>query len=137
MKRIVNILLLVFIGFALGFVTRGAFMRGRWGSAEKREAYLVERLDSYVGLSETQAEKVKQLLVDARGKFQEMRKESEPRINAIREQTSTEIRAQLTQEQQPKFEEFLKERAEKRQKWSKKRPRWGSTCLRHCKPQLV
>lgn len=106
------------IGFAAGALSLNLYQRltsssdkgGPRGGAE----FLIKRMNEEVGLATDQQEQIKKILDETGDKYREIRKEVdpvlkpfEPRFNAVRQESRDRIRALLTPEQLPKYEEMV------------------------------
>ena len=106
------------IGFAAGALSLNLYQRlnpsskkdGPRGGAE----FLIKRMNEEVGLASDQQDKIKKILDETGEKYRALRKELDPsikpfesRFNAVREESRDRIRALLTPEQLPKYEEMV------------------------------
>jgi len=106
------------IGFAAGALSLNLYQQlnpssktnGPRGGAE----YLIKRMNDEVGLASDQQDQIKKILDETREKYRAVREEMEPaiknfepRFNAVREESRNRIRALLTAEQLPKYEEMV------------------------------
>jgi Spy/CpxP family protein refolding chaperone len=106
------------IGFAAGALSLNLYQQlnpsskpnGPRGGAE----VLIRRMNEEVGLASDQQEQIKKILDETGEKYREIRKEMdpalknfEPRFNAVRQESRDRIRALLTPEQLPKYEEMV------------------------------
>lgn len=106
------------IGFAAGALSLNLYQQmtsspnrgGPRGSAE----FLIRRMTDEIGLKSDQQEQIKKILDETGEKYREIRKEMdpaiknfEPRFNAVRQDSRDRIRALLTPEQLPKYEEMV------------------------------
>src|SRR5216684_75907 len=106
-------LAIVFIlGAALGGVLGYAFAHRSYAaepsvlSAEARRAQRKEKLTKDVGLNPDQAQ----------GDYKAVHTVMDPQIEAVRQKTREKIRAVLTEDQKPKFAEFLRKMDEERKR---------------------
>jgi Spy/CpxP family protein refolding chaperone len=76
----------------------------------------VEQLTQELSLTSAQRQQLDSILTGMQGDFREIRKQIEPQIDAARQKGRGEIRAILTPEQKPKFEDFLRRIDEERKK---------------------
>ncbi len=122
-RRAVALVLAVFIlGVALGAV--GMYVAGGrvWSartdtrSASERRARFVERLTSELQLSADQQKQIEAILADTQAKYKASRDQMVAQTEQVRQQGREQIRAVLTPEQRPKFEEFLRRIDEERKK---------------------
>ena len=116
-------LAIVFVlGAALGGVLGYAFAHRSYAaepavrSADARRAQRREKLTRDVGLNPVQQEQVAKILDQAQGEYQAVHKVTDPQIEAVRQKTRDKIRAVLTDDQKPKFEEFLRQLDEERKR---------------------
>ena len=114
-------LAIVFIlGAALGGVLGYAFAHRSYAaepsvlSAEARRAQRKEKLTKDVGLNSDQQKQVSAILDQAQGDYKVVHTVMDPQIEAVRQKTREKIRAVLTEEQKPKFAEFLRKMDEER-----------------------
>ena len=106
------------IGFAAGALSLNLYQQlnpsskkdGQRGGAE----FLIKRMNEEVGLKSDQQDQIKKILDETREKYRSVREEMEPaiknfepRFNAVREESRNRIRALLTPEQLPKYEEMV------------------------------
>ena len=106
------------IGFAAGALSLNLYQQlnpssknnGPRGGPE----YLIKRLNDEVGLKSDQQDQIKQILDETQEKYRAVRKEMEPAVkgfepkfNAVREESRNRIRALLTAEQLPKYEDMV------------------------------
>lgn len=113
------------IGFAAGALSLNLYQQlnpsskkdGPRGGAE----FLIKRMNEEVGLASDQQEQIKKILDETSEKYRELRKEMdpaiknfEPRFNAVRQESRDRIRALLTPEQLPKYEDMVKKHDETR-----------------------
>jgi esterase/lipase len=85
-------------------------------SPEAKRAQRKEKLTHDVGLTPDQQKQVTEILDQAQGEYQAVHKVVDPQIEAVRQKTRDKIRAVLTDDQQPKFEEFLRQLDEERKR---------------------
>jgi esterase/lipase len=116
-------LAIVFVlGVALGGVLGYAFAHRSYAaepavlSAEARRAQRKEKLTHDVGLNPEQQGQVTKILDQAQDEYQAVHKVADPQIEAVRQRTRDKIRAVLTDDQKPKFEEFLRQLDEERKR---------------------
>jgi len=106
------------IGFAAGALSLNLYQRlnpsskkeGPRGGAE----FLIKRMNEEVGLASDQQDQIKRILDETNEKYREIRKEMDPaikgfvpRFDAVRQESRDRIRALLTPEQLPKYEEMV------------------------------
>ena len=74
---------------------------------EKR-AQKVQRLTQELNLGPEQQKQIEAIIASVQAQYKAVRQASEPQFNEARQKGREQIRAVLTPEQKPKFEEFLK-----------------------------
>ena len=96
------------LGFTSGILALNAihWARGRRPTAP---ADRIEQLATRLQLNADQKTKVQQIFGDARQQLQALRKESEPRVNDIRQQTDQRLQKVLTPDQWQKFQQVRDE----------------------------
>jgi len=114
---------LVFVlGLVLGGVLGYSFAAKTDGdmrpalSDTARRAQKVEQLTKELGLTTDQQKKLDEVLTEVQGKFKAIHEADQPQIEAARKAARDEIRAFLTPDQVPKFEEHLRKLDEERKK---------------------
>jgi hypothetical protein len=117
-KARVIVLSVFVIGFAAGALSLNLY-QSLTGSSKKDTRrggpeFLIRRMDEEVGLAPDQQDQIKKILEETIDKYREIRKEMEPRIkdfepkfNAARQESRDRIRALLTPEQLPKYEDMV------------------------------
>jgi periplasmic protein CpxP/Spy len=85
-----------------------------------RRAHKVEELTKELGLSPDQQQKLDAVLTEAHAKFAAIHEADQPQIEAVKKNARSEIRAFLTPEQLPKFEEHIQRLDEERNKKTQK-----------------
>lgn len=88
-----------------------------------RSEYILEKMKEEVGLTSDQQERIKKILDETGEKYIEIRKDIdpvmkpfEPRFDAVRQESRARIRALLSEDQLPKFEEMVRKQDEMREK---------------------
>ena len=76
----------------------------------------VDRLTQELSLSSDQRQQLDVIITDVQAQYKVIRKTTEPQMAEAREKARARIRAILTPEQKPKFEEFLKKIDEERKR---------------------
>ena len=85
-----------------------------------RRAHRVEQMTQELGLTSDQAKQLDAILMQWHAEVKTIHQQSDAQIEQLRQKKRNEIRAILTPEQKPKFEEFLtKLDAERKRKGSK------------------
>ena len=85
-------------------------------TAQERRAKKVEELTRAADLTPEQRQQLEAILTQLHGEYKALREQSDAQINQARQQGRNQIRAILTPEQKPKFEEFLKRMDEERKR---------------------
>ena len=108
-------LAIVFVlGAALGGVLGYAFAHRSYAaeptvlSAEARRAQRREKLGHEVELTPDQQKQVGAILDQAQTEYKAMHAVMDPQVEAVRQKTRDKIRGLLSEDQKPKFEEFLR-----------------------------
>ncbi len=83
-------------------------------SEPKRRAHRVEQLTRDLSLTPTQSQQLDAILKERHAESRAIRDQTELQIDQVRQKGREQIRAILTPEQKPKFEEFLKRLDEER-----------------------
>jgi Spy/CpxP family protein refolding chaperone len=114
--------LLVIVVFVLGVLLGGvvdhlfgARVFGNPAGLTKRDL-LITQLTSQLSLTSDQQKQVTSIVDDTRGQVRALFAPLEPQHEQIRQQGRERIRAILTPEQRPKFEEFLRQLDEQRKR---------------------
>lgn len=116
-------LAIVFVlGTALGGILGYSFAHRTYASAptvlssDARRAQRREKLTRDVGLTADQHTQITAILDQAQNETKAVHTVMDPQIDAIRQKARDKIRALLTDEQKPKFEEFLRQLDEERKR---------------------
>lgn len=109
-------LAIVFVlGAALGGVLGYAFAHRSYAaeptvlSAEAKRAQRKEKLAQEVGLTPDQQKQVGAILDQSQTEYKAIHEAMDPQVEAVRQKTRDKIRGLLTEDQKPKFEEFLRQ----------------------------
>ena len=96
------------LGFTSGILALNAI---HWARARRPSAPSdrIEQLATRLQLNADQKTKVRQIFGDAQQQLQALRKESEPRVNDIRQQTDQKLQQVLTPDQWQKFQQVRNE----------------------------
>ena len=96
------------LGFTSGILALNAYhwARGRRPAAPSDR---IEQLATRLQLNADQKTKVQQIFGDTRQQLQGLRKESEPRVNDIRQKTDQQLQQVLTPDQWQKFQQMRDE----------------------------
>ena len=105
------------IGFAAGALSLNLYQQlnpSSKNNGPRGAEYLIKRMNDEVGLKSDQEDQIKKILDETREKYRAVREEMEPAVkgfepkfNAVREESRNRIRALLTPEQLPKYEEMV------------------------------
>jgi Spy/CpxP family protein refolding chaperone len=101
-------LIIFLLGFAAGALALNAYRgwaRGRGAKPEDRFEQLSKRLQ----LNADQKARVQQILSDTRDQLRAVHKDSEPRVNDIRQQTDQRLQQVLTPDQWQRFQQMRNE----------------------------
>jgi Spy/CpxP family protein refolding chaperone len=77
-------------------------------SDEAKRHQKVAQLTALLTLTPEQQDRLDAIFIDTNTQFQAVHKESDAQIDAVRQKARERIRAVLTPEQLPKFEDFLR-----------------------------
>lgn len=98
-------LLIFVLGFAAGALALNGYQRWSRSRAEGSRQQRFERLLDRLQLNADQKTEVHQILSETREQLQNLRKESEPRFDAIRQQADERLQKVLTPEQWKQFQQ--------------------------------
>jgi uncharacterized protein HemX len=115
---------LVFVlGLALGGVSGYLFAHQKYTVTSAaptndaaRRAQKVQGLTKLANLTPDQSQQVDGIISEVQGQIKTIRKTSDPQIDEVRQKGRERIRAILTSEQKPKFEEFIRKLDEERKR---------------------
>ena len=121
-KAAVWIAIVFLLGAAVGVM--GGYGYARWSvsaarppqSEPQRRALRVAQLTHELGLTPEQATQLDQILMQRHAEAKTIRDQSEAQVDQIRQKGRDQIRAILTPEQKPKYEEFLRKLDEERKR---------------------
>ena len=118
---------LVILVFVLG-IAIGALGTRYWGervfgarSDHRDHAKIVEDLTREVGLTPDQRKQLETIIEETRAKFQALNDQQRPLFDQTREEARNRVRAILTPEQRPKYEEFVRRLDEERKRRGQQR----------------
>lgn len=108
------------IGFAAGALALNLYQElsrsSERNTPHNGTEFLLKRMNDKVGLASDQQEQIKKILDETADKYKDIRKEMdpvvkpfEPRFNTVRQESRDRIRALLTPEQLPKYEQMVQE----------------------------
>jgi hypothetical protein len=101
-------------GYALG--RRSYFGHHERPTLAEKRAHKVEEMTRLLDLNSAQQHQVDEILADSQAQMKAVRKQIEPQLAEARQKGRERIRAVLTEEQKPKFEEFMKKLDEERKR---------------------
>jgi flagellar basal body-associated protein FliL len=81
-----------------------------------RRAQKVQELTSLVNLTPEQSQQVDAVIADVQAQMKSIKKTLDPQLGEVREKGRERIRAILSAEQRPKFEEFIRKLDEERKR---------------------
>jgi len=99
--------LIFLLGFTAGMLALGAYRA--WARRAATPSDRFEQFAARLQLDADQKNKVQQIFGDAREQLQTLRKESEPRVNDVRQQTDQRLQQVLTTDQWQKFQRMRDE----------------------------
>jgi len=86
----------------------------------ERRAHRVEELTQALGLTSAQSQQIDAILLQRHTEVKSIHDQTDAQIDQVRQKGREQIRAILTPEQKPKFEEFLKNLDQQRKRNSSK-----------------
>jgi protein CpxP len=98
-------LLIFMLGAAAGALVLNGYQRWSRSHAEATRQQRFERMLDRLQLNADQKTQVHQILAETREQLQNLRKESEPRFDAIRQQADERLQKVLTPEQWKQFQQ--------------------------------
>ena len=114
-------ILIFVLGFAAGMLALGAYRA--WARRPAAPADRFNQMAAKLQLNADQKTKVQQIFGDARQQLQGLRKESEPRVNEIRQQTDQKLQQVLTPAQWNQFQQMRDEMRARRGSSGRNDPR--------------
>jgi len=112
------------LGFAAGALTLNAYKRWSRSGVEASRQDRFERMLDTLQLNADQKTQIHQILEDTREQLQALKKESEPRVSEIRQQTDERLQKVLTPDQ---WKQFQQERDKLRGRGRRGRENWSGT----------
>jgi len=100
-------ILIFVLGFAAGMLALGAYRA--WARRPAAPGDRFNQMATRLQLNEDQKTKVQQIFGDTRQQLQGLRKESEPRVTEIRQQTDQKLQQVLTPAQWNQFQQLRDE----------------------------
>jgi Spy/CpxP family protein refolding chaperone len=113
-------ILIFVLGFAAGMLALGAYHA--WARRPAAPGDRFNQLATKLQLNADQKTKVQQIFGDTRQQLQGLRKESEPRVNEIRQQTDQKLQQVLTPAQWGQFQQIRDEARARRGNGAPNRP---------------
>jgi|ERR1700683_1478999 Spy/CpxP family protein refolding chaperone len=121
------VLVVFLLGVLLGGVGNHLWGERVWGkqitTGQPTKGQIVSDLTKELQLTPDQQRQLAAIVDDTRAQWRTLYSTIEPQHEQIRQQSRDRIRAVLTPEQKPKFEEFMKHLDEQRQKDDQQQPR--------------
>ena len=110
------------LGGMLGYVVARPTALAAPGQAndDSRRAQKVQRLTQELNLTAEQQKQLDGIIAGVQAQFKAIHQSTDPQLNQARQKGREQIRAILTPEQKPKFEEFLRHLDEERKRNSQK-----------------
>ena len=115
--------LVFFLGLALGGVCGYFFAHQKYTvtnaaptTEAARRAQKVQELTKLANLTPEQSQQVDAIISEIQGQIKLIRKTDEPQIDEMRQKGRARIRAILTADQKPQFEEFIRKLDEERKR---------------------
>ena len=121
-KAYALVVLVFLLGIALGALGTYVAAARVWGARPEvhghhdRRAHMVEQLTHELNLTADQQKQIDAILADMQKQYAALHKQISPQTEQVRQQGREQIRALLTPEQQPKFDEFMRRLDEERKK---------------------
>ncbi len=125
--------LIVLAVFAIGFLAGALAMNlysgittsdpSREEHNHKPQDYIIEKMTTRLKLTPDQRDQIKGILDETFDKYADIRKDIEPRIDVVRQQGRDRMRAALSPEQLPEFEELVRESDRRREQFNDKNKR--------------
>jgi Spy/CpxP family protein refolding chaperone len=106
--RAVAVMIFV-LGFAAGALALNAYRAWSRGSGQVSRQDRFEQMSERLKFNDEQKTQVQQILGDTRDQLQALRKESEPKVNEIRQQADERLQKVLTPEQWQQFQQMRDE----------------------------
>ena len=108
-----GVAILIFVlGFAAGMLALGSYRA--WARRAAAPGDRFNRMATRLQLNDDQKTKVQQIFGDTRQQLQSLRKESEPRVNEIRQATDQKLQQVLTPVQWNQFQQLRSETRSRR-----------------------
>jgi DNA anti-recombination protein RmuC len=104
-------LVIFVLGFTSGILALNAY---HWAARSRAAPDRFEQLSTRLQLNAEQKTQVQQTFNDTRDKLRALRKESEPRVNDIRQQTDQRLQQILNPDQWQRFQQMRNEMRQRR-----------------------
>lgn len=121
-RKAIGLLALVFVlGIAFGAVGSMLMNRNVFASRDRVQVgppqhRLIGRLTSQLSLTTDQQKQIQDLMTDTQKRYDAIRDQMNPQFAQVRQDMRDHIRQVLTPDQRPKFDDFLRQVDEERQK---------------------
>lgn len=117
-KAAALVVLIFLLGIAIGALGTHFWGERVWSARAERpgRTKIVENLTREVGLTSDQQKQVEAIVDDTGAKFDAIHEQERPQYEQARQEGRNRIRAILTPEQLPKFEDFLRRLDDERKK---------------------
>ena len=126
--KFVALLVLIFLlGIATGgfghhlLESRGYFRRPAHSSSRQNRSEIVDKFTKELGLTSDQQQQLNAILAEQEQRFKDLNKSFRSQADVIRQEGRDKIRAILTDQQKPKFDEILKRFDEERRRREERR----------------
>jgi len=124
LKAKVLVFAVFFIGIATGVLIANFYTTHVAGAPDttnsqdraQRAQRDINKFYDYLGLNQAQREEMHKIGEETRKEFRELRQETQPRLQAIQDASRDKIRHILNDEQLKKYDEFRRQRDERRKK---------------------
>ena len=124
LKAKILVFAVFFIGIATGVLIANFYTTHVAGAPDttnsedraQRAQRDINKFYDYLGLNQAQREEMHKIGEDTRREFRDLRKETQPRFQAIQDASREKIRQILNDEQLKKYDEFRKRMDERRKK---------------------
>ena len=124
LKAKILVFAVFFIGIATGVLIANFYTTHVAGAPDttnsqdraQRAQRDINKFYDYLGLNQAQREEMHKIGEETRKEFRELRQETQPRLQAIQDASRDKIRHILNDEQLKKYDEFRRQRDERRKK---------------------
>lgn len=103
------VLMIFLLGFVAGGLSLNAYHAWSLSKRDSNRQAKFEKMLNRLQLTEEQRNQVREILVNTREQLQALRKDSEPKVEEIRRQTDERLQKILTPEQWQKFQQLRDE----------------------------